>query len=115
MTEGVGAPAAGLSDAEAARRLAADGPNTLPDSHRRGWTGILAEAAGEPMFLPTTTGLHLLVDSTGIKMLGEGEWKRKKHGADDRRQWRKVHPGMDDATLEIRTMEVTGNSIVTKS
>lgn len=31
---------------------------------------------------PTTTGLHLLVDSTGIKMLGEGEWKTKKHGAD---------------------------------
>jgi hypothetical protein len=35
---------------------------------------------------PTTTGLHLLVDSTGIKMLGEGEWKTKKHGADYRRQ-----------------------------
>ena len=34
---------------------------------------------------PTTTGLHLLVDSTGIKMLGEGEWKTKKHGADYRR------------------------------
>jgi hypothetical protein len=30
---------------------------------------------------PTTTGLHQLVDSTGIKMLGEGEWKTKKHGA----------------------------------
>jgi hypothetical protein len=29
----------------------------------------------------TTTGLHLLVDSTDIKMLGEGEWKIKKHGA----------------------------------
>lgn len=26
---------------------------------------------------PTTTGLHLLLDSTGIKMLGEGEWKTK--------------------------------------
>jgi hypothetical protein len=32
--------------------------------------------------------LHLLVDSTGIKMMGEGEWKVKKHGADYRRQWR---------------------------
>jgi len=31
--------------------------------------------------MPTTTGLHLLVDSTGIKMLGGGEWKTKKHGA----------------------------------
>jgi hypothetical protein len=61
--------------------------------------------------VPTTTGLHLLVDSTGIKMLGEGGWKTKKHGADYRRQWRKVHLGIDAATLEIRTMEVTDNSI----
>ena len=61
--------------------------------------------------VPTTTGLHLLVDSTGIKMLGEGEWKTKKHGADYRRQWRKVHLGIDAITLEIRAMEVTDNSI----
>lgn len=59
---------------------------------------------------PTTTGLHLLVDSTGIKMLGEGEWKTKKHGADYRRQWRKVHLGIDAATLEIRAIEVTDNA-----
>ena len=37
------------------------------------------------------TGLHLLVNSTGIKFLGEGEWKCKKHGAEYRRQWRKLH------------------------
>ena len=60
---------------------------------------------------PTMTGLHLLVDSTGIKMLGEGEWKTKKHGADYRRQWRKVHLGIDAATLEIRAIEVTDNAI----
>jgi len=59
---------------------------------------------------PTTTGLHLLVDSTGIKMLGEGEWKTKKHGADYRRQWRKVHLGIDADTLEIRAIEVTDNA-----
>jgi len=58
----------------------------------------------------TTSGLHLLVDSTGIKMLGEGEWKTKKHGADYRRQWRKVHLGIDAATLEIRAIEVTDNA-----
>jgi len=61
--------------------------------------------------VPTTTGLHLLVDSTGIKMLGEGEWKTKKHGAEYRRQWRKVHLGIDASTLEIRAMEVTDNSV----
>ncbi len=53
--------------------------------------------------------LHLLVDSTGIKMMGEGEWKVKKHGADYRRQWRKLHLGVDAQTLEIRAMEVTDN------
>ena len=60
---------------------------------------------------PTTTGLHLLIDSTGIKMLGEGEWKTKKHGAEYRRQWRKVHLGIDAQTLEIRAIEVTDNSV----
>ncbi|MDH0373765.1 IS5 family transposase, partial [Comamonas aquatica] len=43
-------------------------------------------------------GLHLLVDSTGIKFLGEGEWKCKKHGAEYRRQWRKLHIGIDADT-----------------
>ena len=55
--------------------------------------------------------LDLLVDSTGIKFLGEGEWKRKKHGAEYRRQWRKVHLGIDASTLEIRAIEVTDNSV----
>jgi hypothetical protein len=59
---------------------------------------------------PTTTGLHLLIDSTGIKMLGEGKWKAKKHGADYDRQWRKVHLGIDAATLEIPAVEVTDNA-----
>ena len=59
---------------------------------------------------PTTTGLPLLVDSTGIKAPGEGEWKTKKHGADYRRQWRKVHLGINPATLEIRAIEVTYNT-----
>jgi len=59
----------------------------------------------------STAGLHLLIDSTGIQFLGEGEWKRKKYGAEYRRQWRKVHLGIDAETLEIRAIEVTGNGI----
>lgn len=62
-------------------------------------------------YRPSTTALELLVDSTGIKFLGEGEWKRKKHGAEYRRQWRKVHLGIDASTLEIRAIEVTDNSV----
>ena len=59
----------------------------------------------------SSDGLHLLVDSTGIKMTGEGEWKTRKHGASYRRQWRKVHLGIDAETLEIRAIEVTTNAI----
>ncbi|MDP9877559.1 hypothetical protein J2W25_001865 [Variovorax boronicumulans] len=59
----------------------------------------------------SSAGLHLLIDSTGVKMLGEGEWKTKKHGADYRRQWRKVHLGIDAQTLEIRAIEITDNAI----
>ena len=58
-----------------------------------------------------TDVLHLLVDSTGVKILGEGEWKTKKHGAEYRRQWRKVHLGIDAQTMEIRAIEVTSNSV----
>ncbi|WP_232776272.1 IS5 family transposase [Comamonas testosteroni] len=45
--------------------------------------------------LPSSGGLNLLLDSTGPKFLGEGEWKCKKHGAERRRQWRKLHIGID--------------------
>lgn len=62
-------------------------------------------------YRPQTGALHLLIDSTGIKFRGEGEWKRKKHGAEYRRQWRKVHLGIDAETLEIRAIEVTDNRI----
>ena len=51
--------------------------------------------------------LNLLVDSTGIKFLGDGEWQVRKHGAQGRRQWRKVHLAMDAATSDIRAVEFT--------
>lgn len=62
-------------------------------------------------YRPSNAALNLLVDSTGIKFIGEGEWKREKHGAEYRRQWRKVHLGIDADTLEIRAIEVTDNTI----
>jgi hypothetical protein len=43
-------------------------------------------------------------------MLGEGEWKTKKCGADYSGQWREVHLTIDANTLEIRAIEVTGNA-----
>ncbi|PTR11138.1 DDE family transposase [Cereibacter azotoformans] len=51
--------------------------------------------------------LNLLVDSTGIKFLGDGKWQARKHGVQGRRQWRKVHLAMDTATSDVRAVEFT--------
>ncbi len=42
--------------------------------------------------------VHLVVDSTGLKVCGEGEWKVRQHGFSKRRLWRKLHLGVDQAT-----------------
>ena len=55
--------------------------------------------------------LHLLIDSTGIKVEGEGEWHARKHGGPKRRVWRKIHLGIDEETLESRAVEITGSHI----
>jgi hypothetical protein len=43
--------------------------------------------------------LHLLIDSKGIKVEGEGEWNAHKHGGPKRRVWRKIHIAIDDTYL----------------
>ena len=45
--------------------------------------------------------LHLLVDSTGLKLCGAGEWLVEKHGTKTRRSWRKLHIGLDAETGQI--------------
>ena len=55
--------------------------------------------------------LHLLIDSTGIKVEGEGEWNARKHGGTKRRVWRKIHIGIDEKSLEIRAAEFTTSEI----
>ena len=52
-----------------------------------------------------------MIDSTGLKFLGEGEWKRKKHQPEYRRQWRKLHIGIDARTLQIRAVQLTTNNV----
>jgi hypothetical protein len=53
--------------------------------------------------------LNLLIDSTGVKVRGDGEWQVRKHGPSRRRQWRKVHLAMDMATGDIRAVEFTSS------
>jgi hypothetical protein len=46
--------------------------------------------------------IHLVVDSTGLKMLGDGEWHAHKHQTSNkRRAWRKLHLGIDDAGIIV--------------
>ena len=54
--------------------------------------------------------LNLLVDSTGIKFIGDGEWQARKHCVQGRRQWRKVHLAIDTATSDFRAVEFTPSS-----
>jgi hypothetical protein len=51
------------------------------------------------------------MDSTGIKVEGEGEWHARKHGGPKRRVWRKIHLGIDEETLEMRAVEVTSSEV----
>jgi IS5 family transposase len=53
--------------------------------------------------------LHMVCDSTGIKVYGEGEWKVRQHGYSRRRTWRKLHLGVDEATYEFVAVVVTTN------
>lgn len=62
-------------------------------------------------YRPSRAGLHLLVNSTGIKFLGESEWRCKKHGPERRRQWRKLHTGIDAQTLQVPAIYVTSNEV----
>lgn len=55
--------------------------------------------------------LHLVVDATGVKIYGEGEWKVRQHGTSRRRTWRKLHVGIDEASGEIVAAVVTTNDL----
>lgn len=54
--------------------------------------------------------LHLVVDSTGLKVHGDGEWKARQHGVSKRRTWRKLHLAVDEATGMIEADALTSNS-----
>jgi hypothetical protein len=64
-----------------------------------------------PRSSTTAEPVHLLVDSTGLKLCGAGEWLIEKHGTRTRRSWRKLHIGMDAETGEIVAAELTTNDV----
>jgi hypothetical protein len=55
--------------------------------------------------------MHLLVDSTGLKLCGAGEWLVEKHGTRTRRSWRKLHLGVDADTGRIVASALTTHDV----
>ena len=55
--------------------------------------------------------LDIVMDSTGLKIYGEGEWKVRMHGVSKRRTWRKLHVGANPETGEIQAVLLTENSV----
>src|SRR5271169_3569947 len=54
--------------------------------------------------------IDVVVDSTGLKVFGEGEWKMRTHGKTKRRTWRKLHLAVNPATQEIEAETLTENN-----
>ena len=73
----------------------------VPQPQRRPDTDTDNDDNAEPM--------HLLVDSTGLKLCGAGEWLLEKHGTQMRRSWRKLHLGLDANTGEIVASSLTAH------
>ena len=97
--------AAGLA-ASLLRLLGLDLP--VPDHttlSRRG----RAFAGRHPRVRAGSGPLHLVLDSTGLELFGQGEWDAAKHGR-KRRQWRKLHLAVDAITGEIVAHVLTGGT-----
>src|SRR5262249_58900256 len=83
-------------------------PATPNKQRRSGGAGALPLL---PKRIDRDEPLHLLVDSTGLKIYGEGEWLDEKHGLRSRRRWRKLHLGIDAGTHEIVAAELTPDDV----
>jgi hypothetical protein len=76
------------------------------------YTSLAKRAAnmGISLDIAKHTGrIDVVVDSTGLKVFGEGEWKMRKHGKSKRRTWRKLHLAVNPATQEIEAETLTEN------
>jgi hypothetical protein len=54
---------------------------------------------------------YLVIDSTGAKVYGEGEWKVRQHGWSKRRTWRKIHLAVDESSGVIESCVITTNRV----
>ena len=88
-------PLARLAVVGTAHRPAVDGRHytTLCQRAKRLGVSLGRKAAGP---------LHLVLDSTGLKVFGEGEWKVRQHGYTKRRTWRKLHLSVDSKSWTVK-------------
>ena len=65
--------------------------------------------------VPPDEGIHLVLDSTGLSIVGAGEWAAAKHGGRGRRGWRKLHLGVDQSgAILVHTLtDATGDDATT--
>jgi hypothetical protein len=81
----------------------------IPDystvSRRQGLLAVRSTVT--PQRLPR----HIVIDATGLKVYGAGEWRVYKHRVSRRRTWRKLHLGVDERTKEIVAVELTGSRV----
>ncbi|WP_445504350.1 IS5 family transposase, partial [Microvirga sp. G4-2] len=70
-----------------------------------------AETLEVPRSISRTGPMHLLVDSTGLRLCGSGEWLVEKHGTRRRRSWRKLHIGIDASTGQMLASELTAHDV----
>jgi hypothetical protein len=71
-----------------------------------------AETREVPKPCPNSRGpVHLLFDSTGVRLCGPGEWLIEKHGTQRRRDWRKLHIGVDADTGQVLASELTTSDV----
>ena len=54
--------------------------------------------------------IHIVIDSTGLKVYGEGEWKVRQHGYSKRRTWKKLHLAVDESNSQIKSVVLSDNS-----
>ena len=58
----------------------------------------------------STKRIHLMVDSTGLSIVGEGEWAAVKHGGNGKRAWKKLHLGVDRSGVIVAELLTDGNA-----
>jgi hypothetical protein len=78
----------------------------LPSAH---YSTLSRRARQLQLSLSTSTKKieHLVIDSSGLKVYGEGEWKVRVHGVDKRRTWRKLHISMDASNHQVTAALMT--------